>query len=41
MIGNIRGAFSEILNEADWMDEHTKGLAREKVIIINRHIFKL
>ena len=31
MIGNIRTAFSEILNELDWMDEQTKDLAREKV----------
>lgn len=30
MIGNIRTAFNELLNEVDWMDEHTKSLAREK-----------
>ena len=31
MIGNIREVFSDILGEADWMDEHTKNLAKEKV----------
>ena len=31
MIGNIRTAFTEILNDLDWMDDQTKVLAREKV----------
>ena len=31
MIGNIRAAFNELLNELDWMDEPTKALARDKV----------
>ena len=31
MIGNIRNAFNELLNDLDWMDEETKKLAREKV----------
>ncbi|XP_053378445.1 neprilysin-like [Mercenaria mercenaria] len=30
MIGNIRHAFNELLDELDWMDEPTKVLAREK-----------
>ncbi|XP_060577796.1 neprilysin-like isoform X2 [Ruditapes philippinarum] len=30
MIGNIRDAFNELLDELDWMDEPTKELAREK-----------
>jgi predicted metalloendopeptidase len=32
MIGNIRDAFNELLDELDWMDEPTKELAREKVL---------
>ena len=35
MIGNIRAVFSEILGEADWMDERTKSLAKEKVTLIS------
>ena len=31
MIGNIRAAFNELLNELDWMDEPTKAKARDKV----------
>lgn len=31
MIANIQGAFHEILNENDWMDEATKDFARRKV----------
>ena len=31
MIGNIRNAFNELINDLDWMDEETKNLAREKV----------
>ena len=31
MIGNIRTAFTEILNDLDWMDDQTKVLAKEKV----------
>ena len=31
MIGNIRNAFNELINDLDWMDEETKKLAREKV----------
>jgi predicted metalloendopeptidase len=31
MIGNLRGAFNELLTELDWMDENTRTLAKEKV----------
>ena len=31
MIGTIHTVFNEILDETDWMNGHTKGLAREKV----------
>lgn len=31
MISNIRAAFSELLEELDWMDSKTKQLAHEKV----------
>ena len=32
MVKNIRGAFDELLHEVSWMDDHTKGLAKEKVV---------
>ena len=35
MIGNIRDAFNELLDELDWMDEPTKELARDKVIHVH------
>ena len=31
MIHNIREAFTEILEDSDWMDDATKGVAKEKV----------
>ena len=31
MIHNIRDAFYDLLTEADWMDEETRSVAREKV----------
>ena len=31
MIHNIREAFSELLEEVSWMDDKTRGVAREKV----------
>lgn len=31
MIENIRDAFVELLDEAQWMDESTREFAREKV----------
>ena len=31
MIHNIRDAFNEILLQSDWMDDETKGVAKEKV----------
>lgn len=31
MISNIRDAFSDLLDELEWMDEPTKQKAREKV----------
>ncbi|XP_045161647.2 neprilysin-like [Mercenaria mercenaria] len=38
MIGNIRNAFNELLDELDWMDETTKELAREKANAIKEWI---
>lgn len=34
MIGNIRNAFNELLDEVDWMDDATRVLASEKVFLI-------
>ena len=31
MIHNIREAFTEILEDSDWMDDATKAVAKEKV----------
>ena len=31
MVDNIRKSFDELLQENEWMDEHTRGLAEEKV----------
>ena len=31
MIGDIRVAVNELLNEVEWMDEETKVVAEEKV----------
>ncbi|CAL8117858.1 unnamed protein product [Orchesella dallaii] len=38
MVQDIRRAFLEILNENDWMDSYTKGMAREKAQEISVHI---
>ena len=34
MIHNIREAFTEILEDSDWMDDATKAVAKEKVSVI-------
>lgn len=34
MIGNLRAAFIDLLEENDWMDPDTTEVAREKVIIL-------
>ena len=31
MIGNLRAAFTDLLEENDWMDPDTREVAREKV----------
>ncbi|XP_050413721.1 neprilysin-1 [Patella vulgata] len=38
MIGNLRSAFNELLDELNWMDEPTRKLAREKVEHIDSQI---
>lgn len=38
MIGNIREAFNELLDENDWMDEETKLVAKGKADSINERI---
>ncbi|XP_053378992.1 neprilysin-like [Mercenaria mercenaria] len=38
MIGNIRNAFDELLDDLDWMDEPTKELAKEKADAIKEWI---
>ncbi|XP_052819632.1 neprilysin-4-like isoform X2 [Mya arenaria] len=38
MIGNIRNAFNELLDELDWMDPSTKELAREKAKAVREWI---
>lgn len=38
MIHNIRDAFYELLNEADWMDEPTRRVAREKAEVMAEKI---
>ncbi|WAR14827.1 NEP4-like protein [Mya arenaria] len=40
MIGNIRNAFNELLDELDWMDPSTKELAREKVTVSRTEHFQ-
>lgn len=32
MIHNLRDAFGELVNENTWMDDTTRGLAKEKVV---------
>jgi len=34
MIRNIRAELIKILDESDWMDDETKVVAKEKVIIL-------
>lgn len=42
MIESIRGAFVELLDEVQWMDDETRRVAREKVSLQNLHtLFKL
>lgn len=38
MIQNIREAFNEILDENDWMDYHTKQVAKKKADSMNERI---
>lgn len=35
MIESIRGAFVELLDEVQWMDDETRRVAREKVSLQN------
>nr|CAG4640659.1 EOG090X01U4 [Eulimnadia texana] len=38
MIQTLREAFSEILDELDWMDEETRNVARDKALAMNERI---
>ena len=38
MIGNIRSAFNDLLEEITWMDDATKNVAREKAAAITEKI---
>lgn len=38
MIGNIRDAFIELLEETHWMDEETRKVAKEKALFMNERI---
>lgn len=38
MIGNIRDAFIELLEETHWMDEETRMVAKEKAMRMNERI---
>ncbi|KAJ8320335.1 hypothetical protein KUTeg_001922 [Tegillarca granosa] len=38
MIHDIREAFNELLQENDWMDEHTRSVARDKANAMNERI---
>ncbi len=38
MVSHLKGAFDELLTEADWMDDETRRLAKEKVGRISKMI---
>ena len=40
MVDDIRSALVDILNDVSWMDEETRTLAKEKVII-STFLFKI
>ncbi len=40
MIGNIRNSFINMLDQSSWMDDPSKGLAKDKVNISKYIIYK-
>lgn len=41
LINKIFDSFYEVQDEVDWMDDTTKGLAREKVSIVYHFLYKI
>lgn len=38
MVKDLRSVFNEIIDELDWMDNKTRGLAKEKAAAMTTHI---